>query len=335
MPDELRDNHGRLISYLRVSVTERCNFRCVYCMPAEGVRLAPKSQLLTFEEITEVVRVGASLGLTKLRLTGGEPTVRSDLPTLVRMLAGVERVREISMTTNAARLGELAAPLKAAGLSRVNVSLDTLKAGRAREIARRDVLAEVLQGIDAAIDAGLTPLKINAVVMRGVNDDELADLVDYARERGAEMRFIEYMPMGVTRFDEHNRTVSAREMLTALAARFDLVPATDPAADHASDPARGYVCRRTGARVGLITSISDHFCGTCNRMRLTAEGGLRPCLHQDAEVDVRAIVRSGLPGTGTALTQAFRDAADRKWAGHHMTAFVPLYSRKEMVSIGG
>jgi GTP 3',8-cyclase len=329
----LQDTHNRVISYLRISVTERCNFRCVYCMPAEGVALAPKHQVLTFEEIARVARVGAALGLTKIRLTGGEPTVRADLPTLVRMLAASPSVREISMTTNAARLDELAQPLRDAGLTRINVSLDTLRPDRAREIARRDVLDDVLRGIDAAIEAGFGALKFNAVVMRGVNDDELCDLVEYAHARGGQMRFIEYMPMGTARHDSHNHTVTAREMLDRLRPRFDLVreDARDGADPH--DPARGWVCRRTGARVGFITSISEHFCDACNRMRLTAEGGLRPCLHQDAEVDVRAVLRGG--GSDEDVAAAYRDAAALKWAGHRMTQFVPLFSRKEMVSIGG
>jgi cyclic pyranopterin phosphate synthase len=328
----LFDSHGRIISYLRIGVTDRCNFRCVYCMPADGIALVPKQELLSFEEIARVARVGAGLGLTKVRLTGGEPTVRSELPTLVAMLAAIEGIGEIAMTTNAARLDELAGPLKRAGLARVNISLDTLDAARAAEIARRDVLPAVMRGIDAALAAGLGPLKFNAVVMRGVNDDELPDLVDFARERGAQMRFIEYMPMGDARFDGHSRTVTAGEMLQTLRRRFDLVPEACGDA-HGSDPARAWVCQRTGGRVGLITSISDNFCSTCNRMRLTAEGGLRPCLHQDAEVDVREVLRGG--GDDEAVADAYRRAAILKWAGHRMTAFVPLYSRKEMVAIGG
>jgi cyclic pyranopterin phosphate synthase len=248
------------------------------------------------------------------------------------MLWSIGGITEIAMTTNAARLDELAGPLKQAGLARVNISLDTLDAVRAAEIARRDVLPAVMRGIDAALAVGLGPLKFNAVVMRGVNDGELSDLVDFARERGAQMRFIEYMPMGDARFDGHNRTVTAREMLQTLRTRFDLVPET-PGDAQGSDPARAWVCQRTGARVGLITSISDNFCSTCNRMRLTAEGGLRPCLHQDAEVDVREVLRGG--GDDAAIADAYRRAAAMKWAGHRMTAFVPLYSRKEMVAIGG
>jgi len=328
----LFDSHGRIISYLRISVTDRCNFRCVYCMPADGISLVPKRELLSFEEIARVARVGAGLGLVNVRLTGGEPTVRAELHKLVAMLAAIEGIGEIAMTTNAARLDELAGPLKRSGLTRVNISLDTLDAGRAAEIARRDILPAVLRGIDAAVSVGLGPLKFNTVVMRGVNDDQLPDLVDFAQERGAQMRFIEYMPMGDARFDGHNRTVTAGEMLQKLRGRFDLVP--EPAHPaHGSDPARAWVCQRTGARVGLITSISDNFCSSCNRMRLTAEGGLRPCLHQDAEVDVRQVLRG--PGDDAAVADAYRRAAALKWAGHRMTAFVPLYSRKEMVAIGG
>src|SRR3954470_7621485 len=327
----LLDRHNRTFSYLRISVTERCDFRCVYCMPAEGIKLAPKADLLTYEEIARVARVGATLGLTKIRLTGGEPTVRAELTTLVRMLASIPGIGEISMTTNGAQLEHLARPLKEAGLGRVNISIDSLDRDRTREIARRDVLAAVLRGIDAAAAAGLTPLKLNAVVMRGVNDDELADLVAFAHARGAQMRFIEYMPMGAARFDAHNRTVTAAEMLERLRAQFDLVREPSPA--DASDPARGWVCARTGARVGFITSISEHFCGTCSRMRLTAEGGLRPCLHQDAEVDVRTLLRSS--ATDEQIADSYRSAATLKWAGHHMTDLVPLYSRKEMIAIGG
>jgi cyclic pyranopterin phosphate synthase len=327
----LRDRHNRTFSYLRISVTERCDFRCVYCMPAEGIKLAPKGDLLTYEEIARVARVGATLGLTKVRLTGGEPTVRAEVTTLVRMLAAIPAFGEISMTTNGAQLDRLAGPLKAAGWGRVNVSIDSLDRVRTREIARRDVLPAVIRGIDAAVEAGLTPVKLNAVVMRGVNDDELADLVAFAHDRGAQMRFIEYMPMGTARFDARNRTVTAAEMIERLRGRFDLVREQTTA--ESSDPARGWVCQRTGARVGFITSISEHFCGTCSRMRLTAEGGLRPCLHQDAEVDVRRILRGG--GSDEELAVAYRQAAGLKWAGHHMTDFVPLYSRKEMVAIGG
>jgi cyclic pyranopterin phosphate synthase len=329
---ELRDSFSRVISYLRISVTDRCNFRCVYCMPAEGIATVARDQILSFEEISRVVRVGVSLGLRKIRLTGGEPTVRADLPLLVQMLRGIDGVREIAMTTNAARLEMLAPPLKSAGLDRVNISLDSLNREQTAALARRDVLPAVLAGIDAAVAAGLTPLKLNAVVMRGINDHELADLLKFAHARNAEMRFIEYMPMGDARFGVQDaQTVPAEEMRQRLRDDgFDLVrdDSRDP-----HDPARGWICRRTGARAGFITSMTDHFCDTCNRMRLTAEGGLRPCLHQDAEVDVRQLLRAG--GSDEQIADAFRQAAGLKWEGHRMTKLVPLFSRKEMIAIGG
>jgi cyclic pyranopterin phosphate synthase len=263
-------------------------------------------------------------------LTGGEPTVRRDLPQLVSMLRQIEGIREIAMTTNAALLGELAKPLKEAGMNRVNISLDTLQRERMKTLSRRDLYVQVMNGIQAAHENGLSP-KFNAVVMRGLNDDELPDLVDFAHSYNAQIRFIEWMPMGAAGLDKKNRWVSTDAMLQRLqsSTRFDLVREDGDA----SDPARGWICLKTGARVAFISSMSDSFCATCNRMRLTAEGGLRPCLHQDAEVDTRAIMRSG--GSDHDLEQAFRDAADLKWAGHHMTDSVPLYSRKDMVLIGG
>lgn len=327
----LSDRFHRVISYLRISVTDRCNFRCIYCMPEAGVDLIPRNEILTFEEISRVARFGASLGLKKIRLTGGEPTVRRDLPRLVQMLSAIEGIEEIALTTNAARLAQLAEPLKVAGLARVNISLDTLKRDRMQAIARRDFYEDVMHGIEAAHAQQFTPLKFNAVIIKGVNDDEVCDLLAFAQKYGAQMRFIEYMPMGSARFDERNKTVSAEEIQSKLQNQFDLQP-TSPGSVGA-DPARLWTCRRTGAQAGFITSISQHFCDSCNRMRLTAQGGLRPCLHQNAEVDVRSILRSG--GSEHQLINAFHQAASLKWAGHHMTNTIPLYSAKEMVALGG
>jgi len=330
----LRDSWGRNFGRLRISVTDRCNFRCAYCMPAHGVELLPREEFLSFEEIARVASVASRLGLSRIRLTGGEPTVRRDLPLLISMLRALPDVRDIAMTTNAARLVELARPLKEAGLNRVNISLDTLKSERARSLTRRDFHAQVLEGIDAAIAANLTPLKLNAVVLRGINEDELCDLVSFAHERGATMRFIEWMPMGQTARDQSNQLVPVAEMRTILSERFDLAPAqnTDP-----SDPAREYECLKTGARVGFIASVSEHFCASCDRMRLTAQGGLRPCLHQDAEVSTHEILRSGRDEAQLErdLLHAFARAGAMKWAGHEMSNVIPLYSAKDMVSIGG
>ena len=324
----LQDRFHRLISYLRISVTDRCNFRCVYCMPAGGIDIAPREELLSFEEIARVARVGAGLGVNKIRLTGGEPTVRRDLPTLVAMLKDIPGIEELAMTTNAVLLGDLAAPLRESGLDRVNISIDTLDKAKAFAIARRDDFDKVQRGIKAAHEVGLG-IKFNTVAIRGVNDDELADLVEFARGYGASIRFIEYMPMGEARLDEVNQLITAREMRLILNQRFDLIEAERPP----GDPARSWICQRSGARVGFISSMSDHFCETCNRMRLTALGGLRPCLHQDAETDVRAILRGG--GTDEELRAAYFEAAGLKWAGHRMNDVIPLYSSKEMVAIGG
>ncbi len=328
--NSLQDRYNRVISYLRISVTDRCNFRCTYCLPADGIEWLPRSEVLSFEEIARVVQVGSSLGLTKIRLTGGEPTVRNNLPELIALIRAVSGIEEISLTTNASRLRELAGPLRAAGLDRVNISLDTLQRDKMKAIARRDFYDEVMLGIQAAIDNGLAPLKFNCVAMRGINDDEFCDLLEFAHQNGAQMRFIEYMPMGEARFTTQQQYISAPEIRKILAAHFDLQPEVS---SNSTDPARLWRCATTGAKVGFITSISEHFCETCNRMRLTAEGGLRPCLHQNAEVDIRQILREG--GSDEQLAQAFHDAADLKWAGHHMNDTIPLYSAKEMIAIGG
>ncbi len=326
----LIDNHNRVISYLRISITDRCNFRCTYCLPADGVEWLPHEEVLSYEEIARVAQVGSTLGLSKIRITGGEPTVRKDLPKLIAMLRAISGIEEISLTTNAARLGVLAAPLRAAGLDRVNISLDTLQREKMKMISRRDFYDDVINGIEAAIQNGFAPLKFNCVAMRGVNDDEFCDLLNFAHERNAQMRFIEYMPMGAARFSQQSKFISAEEMREVLSARFDLQPEYSQSAN---DPAKMWKCSRTGARVGFITSISENFCDTCNRMRLTAEGGLRPCLHQNAEVNVKEILRSG--SDEEAMMQAFRNAANLKWAGHHMNDLVPVFSNKEMISIGG
>lgn len=327
----LRDRFNRVLSYLRISVTDRCNFRCTYCLPAEGIDWKPRSEILSFEEITRVADAGAGLGLTKIRLTGGEPTVRANLPMLVGMLRAIPAVRELAMTTNASRLDQLAAPLRQAGLDGVNISLDSLRPEVANAIARREVFTAIQRGIDAAGAAGLK-IKFNAVVARGVNDAELCDLVHFAHARGAEMRFIEAMPMGQTAAAQRAAYVSTEEMRQNLARDFHLEREAT-----SSDPARGWRCTRTGARVAFISSISEAFCDTCSRMRLTADGGLRPCLHQEAEEPVRALLRGGLDEANMkdGLQNAFRRAAALKWAGHHMNDFIPLHSVKDMISIGG
>ncbi len=327
----LHDTHGRRFAYLRVSVTPRCNFRCVYCMPADGVQLPAKDNLLSLDEIARVVRVAADIGFSKVRLTGGEPLARPGVTDLVRDIAATAGIGEVTMTTNASLLPRHAEPLKRAGLSRVNISLDSLHRDTAATLARRDVLPSVLAGIDAAIAARLGPIKLNCVVLPGVNDGELGDLVRYAAERDLEIRFIEYMPMGLARLDAANRTVTATRMRECLAN--DGIELARVRRGHAADPAEAWEDRATGARVGFITSMSQHFCDACDRMRLTAEGELRPCLHQDAGVSVRGLLRDG--GSDADLRQRFADAASLKWAGHAMNNLVPLHVSRDMVTIGG
>ena len=326
----LQDRHARAFRSLRVSLTPACNFACVYCRPADHRTFRHGSDLLSLGEIARVVRVAAALGFRKVRLTGGEPLVRPHVPDLVQDLKAVPGVEQVALTTNGSLLPKHATRLAAAGLDRANVSLDSLDRMTAATLAGRDVLADVLAGLDAAAAAGL-PVKLNVVPVRGVNDHEAAALVRFGAARGWEVRFIEYMPMGLAAKALPDATVPTAELRDRLrTAGFDLRP--DPATP-ASDPARGWVCRATGARVGFVSSITDHFCAACDRMRLTAEGELRPCLHQDAGVSVRDAVRDG--ASDAELADLFAEAAGLKWAGHEMTAAAPRFSARDMISIGG
>lgn len=331
----LEDRHGRTFRSLRVSLTPACNFACVYCRPADHRTFRHGTDLLSLGEIARVVRVAAGLGFAKVRLTGGEPLVRPHVPDLVEDLKAIPGIRRVAVTTNGSLLPRHAARLAAAGIDGVNVSLDSLDRDTAARLAGRDVLDEVLAGLDAAQAAGLR-VKLNVVPVRGVNDHEAVELVRYGAARGWEVRFIEYMPMGQVgqTFGGGgglpDATVPTAELRDRLSAAFDLAP--DPAVP-ASDPARGWVCRRSGARVGFISSLTEHFCAACDRMRLTAEGELRPCLHQDAGVDLRGPLRDG--ADDAALADLFAAAASRKWAGHEMTAATPRLVARDMISLGG
>src|SRR5215813_1673231 len=289
----LIDSFGRVHNNLRISVTDRCNLRCTYCMPEEVVFM-DKDELLTFEEIVEFVRVAAPLGIDKIRLTGGEPLMRRDLPRLVHMLSGVPGIRDIGLTTNGILLADQAQALYDAGMRRINVSLDALDPERFRQLARRDGLDKVLAGIAAAKRAGFAPIKVNAVSIRGVTEHEVVPLARYAREHGLEMRFIEYMPIGADQW-ERGKVYFAHEILEQLEREVaPLVPVEDydPRA-----PAMEFRYTDGGGRVGLIASISRPFCLKCNRLRLTAEGKLRNCLFALDEVDVKSLLREGAPAS--------------------------------------
>jgi len=324
----LVDRFGRVADDLRISVTDRCNFRCTYCMPAEGLAWVPWSQILTYEEIARLVRVFLGLGVRTVRLTGGEPLVRREVETLVSLLAA-QGVPDLSMTTNGFFLAEKAAALAAAGLRRINVSVDSLLRHRFAEMTRRDALDRVLDGLRAAARAGLAPIKLNCVVVRGTNDDEIVDFARFARATGYEVRFIEFMPLDAEEGWSPERVVPSREVLAAIDRVHRLVPV-----DHGPEPARVFrFADGAPGGVGVIASVSDPFCGNCNRIRLTADGQFRTCLFAMEETDLRALLRAG--ATDDDLARAVRGAVTRKWAGHRINEADFVRPARSMSMIGG
>jgi cyclic pyranopterin phosphate synthase len=325
----LIDTFGRRHNNLRISVTDRCNLRCSYCMPEEVVFL-DRSELLTFEEIERFVRVAVPLGIDKIRLTGGEPLVRRNLPRLVAMLARIEGIRDIGLTTNGVLLAGQAQALFDAGLRRINISLDTLDPERFRQLARRDGLEQVLAGIFAAKQAGFQPIKLNAVSIRGITEHEVVPLARFARTHGFEMRFIEYMPIGAEPW-ERDKVYFAHEILDQLeGAVAPLVPADDydPKA-----PAMDFEYADGHGRVGIIASISRPFCHSCNRIRLTADGKLRNCLFALDEVDIKSLLRRHAPDEEIAAL--IRDNLQAKWEGHQINTSRFIKPLRTMHAIGG
>jgi cyclic pyranopterin phosphate synthase len=295
----LKDSYGRAIRDLRVSVTDRCNFRCFYCLPhGSPEETAPKEALLTYEEITAAVEVFASLGVEKVRLTGGEPMLRRDIETLVAKLARVEGVKDLALTTNAFNLAERAAGLKAAGLDRVTVSLDSLQRAAFTEITGVDMLARVLEGIRAAQRVGLTPVKVNAVIVRGHNDAEVADFAAFAREHAVGVRFIEYMPLDSGHDWSRERVVSGAEIRQAINERFPMVAKR---VERGSETATRYrFADGAPGEIGIIAPVTEPFCGACSRVRLTADGQIRTCLFSKVEHSLRDVLRSGAAPAETA-----------------------------------
>ncbi|MFL5617683.1 MAG: GTP 3',8-cyclase MoaA, partial [Gemmatimonadaceae bacterium] len=280
---ELLDQFGRRIEYLRISVTDRCNFRCSYCMPLEGLPWLPKSDILSYEEIAEVVRQLAPMGLRRVRITGGEPTIRPQLSTLVRQLRATPAVEDIALSTNGVRLPELARELADAGLDRVNMSSDSLKPDRIAAIARRDLRFDPIAAATAAQDAGLSPIKLNVVVMRGINDDEVLDFARLTLDRPWHVRFIELMPVGEMAMLSDAHVVSSDEVLARISVAFGaLEPVAGPA--RGNGPAAYHRLPGAAGTVGVITPMTHTYCGSCNRVRLTADGRLRTCLFGDHEV---------------------------------------------------
>jgi len=326
----LTDTQGRTVRDLRISVTDRCNLRCVYCMPEEGMAWLPKEQLLTFEEITRFSRVCLECGVTGIRLTGGEPTVRMDLPLLVKMLNGLRPGLDLSLTTNALKLTAMAEPLREAGLKRVNVSLDTLDRERFHRIARRDRLADVIAGLEAAEHVGFDPIKVNAVLMRDFNADEAVPLARWGRERGYQVRFIEWMPLDFQHGWSREKLVPASEIVAEIDSVFPLEPAqvTDPSA-----PATLYRYQDGGGTVGVIASVTRPFCGHCDRIRLTADGQIRTCLFSLKEYDFRAAMRGG--ASDAEIAELLRAAVLRKEPGHLINSPYFQQPARGMSSIGG
>ena len=326
----LQDSFQRSITYMRISVTDRCNLRCVYCMPPEGVPWIPHEEILSFEEIERIVRATATLGMRRIRITGGEPLVRRGLPALVRSLAAVPGIEDVSMTTNAVLMPEFAGDLVRAGLKRINVSLDTLRPERFARISRGGQLDRVLEGIDAAQRAGLAPIKINAVVLRGINDDELLDLASLTLNRPWHVRFIEAMPLEGNLPVEGAGFISADEMMVRLRELGHLEACDGP---NGNGPARYYRIPGATGTVGVISPMSHFYCESCNRVRLSADGKLRLCLFDDLQVDLRTPLRAG--ASSQEISDLFRRAIVSKPERHHLDVGQAGCSLKALSQIGG
>jgi cyclic pyranopterin phosphate synthase len=327
----LRDTFGRVHDSLRISVTDRCNIRCFYCMPEEGVKFQAREEILTFEEIERVARIAAANGVTKFRLTGGEPLVRHDLPVLIRKLFAIPGIDDIALTTNAVLLAQQAASLYDAGLRRLNIHLDTLDRERFRQMTRRDDLPRVLDGIETAIRIGFSTIKLNAVAVKNLNEPDIIPIAQFCRERKMEARFIEFMPLDAQSIWDRAKVLSADEMLARISAEIGplaVVPDADPRA-----PATEYRYADGSGRIGFIASVTKPFCLNCNRLRLTSDGKLRYCLFAIEETDIKPLLRGGSPDE--AIAAALHQTTQDKWLGHQInsTQFVP--PPRPMYSIGG
>ena len=331
---DLVDSFGRVVRDLRISVTDRCNFRCTYCMPAEGMTWLDRSEVLTYEEIERVARICVeTFGVDSLRLTGGEPTVRAHLPQLISKLAALRlpdgTKPDIALTTNGATLRNIALELRNAGLDRINVSMDSLKPERFFAMTRRDELHNVLAGIAEAQIAGFSPMKVNAVVERGANDDEILDLVRYGRDNNVEVRFIEFMPLDATNEWERNKVVSQDEIVATIAAEFPL----ELMSSRGAAPADRWRFLDGKGTVGVIPSVTHPFCGDCDRVRLTSDGQFRTCLFATDESDIRSLLRNG--GTDEEIAELIQVAVGAKWAGHQINQVNFIRPNRSMSQIGG
>lgn len=329
-PGQLKDSFSRPINYLRVSLTDRCNLRCIYCMPAEGIELEPRGEVLSFEEILRLARLGAARGVRKVRLTGGEPLVRRGVAGLIRSLKAIDGIEEVVLTTNGVLLEREAQGLAEAGLDRVNVSLDSLRPERFARMARLDALDKVLAGLRAVEATPMRPIKVNVVLVRGFNDDEILELAELARSRPYEVRFIEQMPFAIG--EEEWRPVPSAEVLEAIRERYELVPA--PTRGPTSGPAQVWRFADGKGAIGIISPMScSEFCQSCSRLRLTADGQLRTCLLTDTETDLRALLRGG--AGDDQVVAAMEAAVAAKQERYPLSFGAFRKCSREMVTIGG
>ncbi len=327
MKEKLVDSFGRVHKDLRISVTDRCSFRCTYCMPAEGLDWVPRDELLTFEEIERVASLTVEqFGIESIRITGGEPTVRAHLPVLIKKLSQLPV--DLSMTTNGATLRTLSKDLVSAGLRRINISLDSLKLERFTELTLRDNLPQVLDGIKAAVDAGLNPVKVNVVVMAGVNDDEIIDFARFGRETGVTVRFIEFMPLDASEGWTNSQVVTQKQIVTKIDSEFPLTPFR-----RTSAPATRFIYKDGGGEIGVVASVTQQFCGTCDRVRLTADGQFRNCLFAVEEFDLKGLLRSG--AEDKEIAEALKEVVQSKWAGHGIGTVNFIRPARSMSQIGG
>ena len=328
----LTDAYGRVATDLRVSLTDRCNLRCAYCMPPEGLDWLPTPEVLTGEEIVRLITIGVeTLGIREVRFTGGEPLLRRDLADIIAATAALDPRPDISLTTNGIGLDRRAGGLKAAGLDRINVSLDTLRPEVFRKLTRRDRLDDVLTGLAAAAAAGLTPVKINAVLMRDLNDDEAPELLAYCLERGYELRFIEQMPLDAQHGWKRTEMVTSGEVLASLSAAFEI--SDDIERSRGAAPAETFLVNGGPTRVGVIAAVTRPFCGACDRVRLTADGQIRNCLFARSESDLRSALRSG--ATDAEIADRWRAAVSSKLPGHGINDPAFLQPDRPMSAIGG
>jgi cyclic pyranopterin phosphate synthase len=331
MPLPLIDTFGRVHTNLRISVTDRCNIRCFYCMPAENVQFMDRRELLTFEEIERFVRVAVPLGLRKIRLTGGEPLVRRNLHILVQKLAAIEGIDDIGLTTNGILLADQAAGLFAAGLRRINVSLDALDPQKFEKITRRQGYEQVIAGIQAAQATGFDPVKLNAVAVRGLTEDEIVPFGHFARQTGVEIRFIEFMPLDADNAWQREKVLFAHEIVETL--EREIMPLVPRPGQDPHAPAREFVFADGVGKIGFISSVSRPFCMSCDRFRITADGKLRNCLFSLEETDVKTLLRSG--AGDSEIAQAIRDSIAAKKEGHEINTARFIQPERPMYSIGG